>query len=184
MQRRKFLTAMGGAVTTAAFAGCGGGGGSQNTGGEYGQQTTEYSGDVAATVEYADGGFDPRKVGPIPVDGTVEFVNGTDSTHNLASDKVGDLPSWSLSQSEWEAGQSVYFTFTEANIYAFRNKSRTRFNTCGAVVVGEDKTIEDIPNLPCEEDDLGFEFGGGDSDNSTDGNATDGNTTSSNDENA
>jgi len=180
MQRRKFLTAMGGAVTTAAFAGCGGGGGgSQNEGPTYGQQTTEYSGDVAATVEYSDGGFEPRKVGPIPVDGTVEFVNGTDSTHNLASDKVGELPSWNLSQSEWEAGQSVYFTFTEANIYAFRNKSRTRFNTCGAVVVGEDNAIEDIPNLPCEEDDLGFEFESGDSNNSSDGN-----TTSSNDENA
>lgn len=183
MQRRKFLTAMGGAAITAAFAGCGGGGGGGEQGPVYGQQMSEYSGEVAATFEVTENGFDPVRAGSVPVDGTVEFVNTTDTVRNLDADGgVSGLSDWGLEAAEWQPGQSVYFTFTEAGIYAFRDNEDTRFMACGAVAVGEDNTAEDIPDLPCESgtgNQGGYSFGGSDG-NSTDGNSTDGNSTDGN----
>lgn len=171
MQRRKFLTALGGAVTTAAFAGCGGGG-EESQAPTYGTQSTEISGEPAATIELTSTGFEPVESESVPVDAPVEFVNTTDVVKNLHDDVAGDLHSWNLEYPEWQPGESVYFTFSEAGVYAFRDKAATRFQACGAIPVGEEYTTEDIPNLPCTEEDSGFTFGGDDSGNSTDGNST------------
>lgn len=144
MDRRKFLAAIGGAATVVT-AGCGGDdGGTETPTGEV-VQSIELTGGIT-------GEFDPTTTS-IETGEAVEWVNNTDEDRRIVPDSnVNGAEQWSFGSEEASTmesgGGTVTRTFNQAGVHVFVDELSTRFQTCGAVAVG-DASLDDM-SLPCE----------------------------------
>ncbi len=153
MERREFLTAMGGA-TTAVLAGCGGDGGPT--------ATATNQGEVVVTVEMSTRSFDPA-IAEINVGEAVEWVNQTNEVRRINPIDAIDDPNVDVEDWDWgepgpagtaarsvmqPEGGRVTRTFNREGVFAYEDSLLTQFQACGVVRVGDADPVEES-SLPC-----------------------------------
>lgn len=136
MKRRHFLSATA-AVTSLGLAGC--------TGDDGGDDEID-SDDIVDTIVLESREFNPLKIS-IDVQDALEWENAESERAEIRPiDDLGDEWDIELDLAEGETGT---YRFDSPGIFAFRERHRTSWTTCGAVAVG-DNDEDDIPPLPCE----------------------------------
>lgn len=137
MNRRRFLAAAA-TASTVGLAGCG----------AEGPPEVDED-DIVVTVSVLEDGFDPQVV-HVEEGEAVQWRNERSERMEIESSSLEGAANWDY-RDEASAGGTAAFLFEDSGAYVYNDRHFTVGEICGAVTVG-DATEEDLPTLPCNED--------------------------------